>query len=183
MSKKRFMDGRENRIAPVRSFSSFLKIVLIGAMAMIGIIAIALNFVSIVPALRIGDGAGKIVAVIPLPDGRFIHHYMHTINLSPVDEYFRVEGRVLRLYELRYDTTSVGMPSDSELGYKLENGRFILQMDRKFDRIPLRVSIKPEHGIIAGDAYYPFSNWAGPMKPLVLTGGKTVIIKSKEAKP
>ena len=183
MSKEQRKDGHDDRVVPVRSFTAPFTVAVLTVAVMVGIIVGAVRFVSIVPALQVRNGAGKVISVLPLPDGTFIHHYVHTINLSPVDEYFRVEGGKLHLYELRYDTNSVGMPSDSELGYKLEGGRFILQMDRKFDKIPLRVSIRPEDGIIANGAYYPFSAWAGPMKPLVLTGGKTIVRKSKEAKP
>lgn len=132
------------------------------------------------PALRISDLNGRIMARLPLKDGRFIHHYRHTIHLSPVDEYFRIERGTLRLYELRYDTYSVGMPSDSELGFRIEDNRFVLKMDRTFKTIPLRVSVEPEHAIIAGNSYYPLRNWANPMKGLVLTADTLLIIVPKE---
>jgi hypothetical protein len=132
------------------------------------------------PALRISDQNGRFLARLPLSDGRFIHHYRHTIHLSPVDEYFRIERGTLRLYELRYDTTSVGMPSDSELGFRIEGNRFVLKMDRTFKSIPLRVSVEPEHALIAGGIYYPLRNWADPMKGLVLTADTLLIIVPKE---
>lgn len=128
------------------------------------------------PALRISDQNGRTLARLPLEDGRFIHHFRHTIHLSPVDEYFRIERGTLRLYELRYDTTSVGMPSDSELGFRIEGNRFVLKMDRTFKKIPLRVSVEPEHAIIADGTYYPLRNWADPMKGLVLTADTLLII-------
>jgi hypothetical protein len=123
-----------------------------------------------VPALRISDGKGATLAVLALPEGKFIHHYTHSIHLSAVDEYFRVEDGQLRLYELRYDTNSVGMPSDTELGFRIEDKRFVLAMDRRFGKIPIRVADLPGHGVIIGGTFHPFSALMRPEGQLVLSG-------------
>jgi hypothetical protein len=167
-------DGRAYNSTPVLFYG---KAAFFAAIPIALIAAAALVF-ELVPALRIRDGEGRTLAVIRIPDGRFVHTYVHTINLSPVDEYFRIEGGKLRLYELRYDTNSVGMPSDSELGFRIENNRYVLTMDRVFERIPLRVSVRPEHGIVANGEYFPFSKWTRPMGPLVLTGERALAIRA-----
>ena len=123
-----------------------------------------------IPALRISDGKGATLAVLALPEGKFIHHYTHSIHLSAVDEYFRVEDGQLRLYELRYDTNSVGMPSDTELGFRIEDKRFVLAMDRRFGKIPIRVADLPGHGVIIGGTFHPFSALMRPEGQLVLSG-------------
>jgi hypothetical protein len=79
-------------------------------------------------------------------------------------------GAALRLYELRYQSSGVGMPEDAELGYRLENGVFILKMDRSFASIPLRVSIVEGHGVTVGDTFRPFTEWAAPEGALILSG-------------
>ncbi|MFZ4615625.1 MAG: DUF1850 domain-containing protein [Rectinemataceae bacterium] len=127
-----------------------------------------------VPALRISDGKGVTLAVLALPEGTFIHHYTHSIHLSAVDEYFRIEDGQLRLYELRYDTNSVGMPSDTELGFRIEDKRYVLSMDRRFGRIPIRVADLGGHGVIIGGTFHPFSALMRPQGQLVLSGTKVL---------
>lgn len=122
------------------------------------------------PLLVIQDGNGKTVDTIPLPDSRFDLVFIHSIHLTKVEERFEIgpSGR-LELYELRYENSGVGMPSDSEGGYRLENGKFVLSMDRSFDVIPLFVSIVPGHGIQAGGTFYPFTRWANRGEALRLS--------------
>lgn len=100
------------------------------------------------------------VAELPLPlQGNFIVTYVHSIHKRPVYEYYRANKGMLQLYELRYDTTSTGMPSDAEGGFRLEDGFFVLTMDRKFPALPLFVSPIPGHGVIIEGHLYLFTEW------------------------
>jgi hypothetical protein len=119
--------------------------------------------------LVLSSPAGKVLGVLPLPHGRFVHRYIHSVHKSPVDEYFEVREGTLHLYELRYDQSSVGMPSDAEGGYRLENGRFVLKMDRSFSRISIMVSPLPGHGIEVEGRFFPFTLWVPREDPIVLT--------------
>lgn len=124
----------------------------------------------------VSDDRGRALGRIELPDARFEYVFVHSVHHTPVEELYRVEDRgafrlpLLRLYELRYESSGVGMPADAEGGYRLEDGKFILKMDRGFERIPLLVSIVPGHGIVAGGAYQGFRNWARPEDALVISG-------------
>jgi hypothetical protein len=89
----------------------------------------------------------------------------------------------LRLYELHYQSTGVGMPEGAEGGYRLEKGVFVLAMDRCFEKIPLRVSIVPGHGIVAEGLYHPFRDWARPEDPLVLSAERVLAIKPRRFSP
>lgn len=114
----------------------------------------------------------------------FEHVFIHSIHLTPVEERFKVErkandGVVLRLYELRYQSSGVGMPSDAEDGYRLENGVFILSMHREFKEIPVMVSIVDGHGVKVGGVLYPFLAWAVKEDVLVLSGRITQQIQLK----
>jgi hypothetical protein len=137
--------------------------------------ALALAALRSVSELQVSAPDGRVLATIELRDGRFDHVFIHSVHRSEVVERFAIEdgglggGTTLRLYELRYQNQGVGMPSDAEGGYRLEDGRFILAMDRKFKRIPIFISILPGHGIIANGAYLPFRNWAKPEELIVLT--------------
>ena len=116
------------------------------------------------PTLDLRDGKGKLVAELNLPHGRFEHVFIHSFHLTPVEERFVLVRKglfraSLRLYELRYESLGVGMPEDAELGYRLENGKFVLTMDRSFDRIPIMVSIVPGHGVVVDGVFHAFDNW------------------------
>ncbi|MCA1949610.1 MAG: DUF1850 domain-containing protein [Treponema sp.] len=105
--------------------------------------------------------AGKILAELILPEnGEFILTYTHSIHKRPVYEYYRAESGMLHLYELRYDTTSTGMPSESEGGFRIENSFFVLAMDRWFKMLPIFISPIPGHGVIINEHLYPFITWA-----------------------
>ena len=141
----------------------------------LGAVAILAFAFRLEPELLLKDGAGRILACIPLPDARFDHVFIHSFHLTPVEERFIVEssgflGARLRLYELRYESLGVGMPDDAELGFRLENGKFILAMDRRFDRIPIMVSIVAGHGIVAGGTFHPFTEWVPPEGRIALEG-------------
>ena len=83
------------------------------------------------------------------------------------------------LYELRYQSCGVGMPTEAEDGFRLENGEFVLSMQRRFEKIPVMVSILPGHGLMVEGVFYPFDAWAPPEDTLVLLA-KTRISIHKE---
>jgi len=114
--------------------------------------------------LTISDRDSKVITEIPLQNGRFDHVFLHSIHLTPVVERFQVvlspEGTpVLHLFELDYESNGLGMPSDTENGYHLVDGKFILDMSRDFAVIPLMVSIVDGHGIVADGRFFPFTEW------------------------
>jgi hypothetical protein len=132
--------------------------------------------------LLVSDAEGRVLAEIELPDGRFDQVFTHSLHLTPVRERFRIEPEgggkaALRLYELRYESSGAGMPEDAELGYRLEGKEFVLAMDRRFERIPLRVSHVEGHGIEAGGRLWPFSAWAAPERGLILSGKAVRVLR------
>ncbi|MBN1243808.1 MAG: DUF1850 domain-containing protein [Spirochaetales bacterium] len=125
--------------------------------------------------LDLVDGDGKIRTRLFLPDGRFAHVYVHSINLGRVDEEFAVEPNgVLRLERLRYDQMSSGMPSESEGSFALEDGRFVLTITRSFRELPVRVSPVAGHGIQTAEGFTAFADIfdTGELVTLVAAVGK-----------
>ena len=124
------------------------------------------------PILVVRDGQGREVARIELPDGRFSHVYTHSFHLTPVEELLEVEADgSLRLHELRYQSCGVGMPTEAEEGFRLEDGVFVLSMSRSFRKISVMVSPLPGHGIVAGGVFHPFTDWVPAGQELVLSAG------------
>ena len=52
------------------------------------------------------------------------------------------------------------MPNDAEGGFRLEDGRFVLALSRRFESIDVRVSPVPGHGIRLGETMLQFTDWA-----------------------
>ncbi len=128
--------------------------------------------------LVISDCESSIIAEIPLRHDRFDHVFVHSFHLTPVIERFKVimgpnEKPIMHLFELEYESTGVGMPSDAEDGYRLVDGKFILNMSREFAVIPLMVSIVEGHGLIIDDCFYPFTNWV-PRETQLFLAAKAV---------
>lgn len=124
--------------------------------------------------LRISDREGRTLADIALEDNRFDILFIHSFHLTPVAERYIVDedsgGRlVLHLFELEYESIGVGMPSEAELGFRLENGKFELSMDRRFACIPLMISIVPGHGLLVRGKFLPFTSWLPERSMLVLS--------------
>ncbi|MCX7026640.1 MAG: DUF1850 domain-containing protein [Spirochaetes bacterium] len=124
--------------------------------------------------LTITDRESRTIAEIPLQHGRFDHVFVHSIHLTPVVERFEVtlssdRLAVLHLFELDYESCGLGMPSDTENGFSLVDGKFILEMSRDFVVIPLMVSVVAGHGIVADGHFYPFTDWVPQETLLFLT--------------
>lgn len=139
--------------------------------------------VAVVPALVITSEKGTVLRRIPLEDGIFIHHFVHSVHKTPVDEYFEVHGTSLDLTEVRYDTYGVGMPSDEGEAFSLKDGRFSVKLHRSFSRLPIRVSFLPDHGIIAGGRLHAFSEMVPPGSAIILSAERIPIFRIGRISP
>lgn len=123
------------------------------------------------PELLLLDEQGQVRKRLPLSDGSFSHVFMHSINLSLVDEDFSIaDDDTLLLHHVRYAQTSTGMPSGSENGFSMVDGRFVLEMSRRFTEIPVRVSPVPGHGIRTAESFFAFSDLFNPGDLVILRG-------------
>jgi len=146
------------------------------------IIGVAISIRS-VPALIIKDNSGAIIARLPLYDSSFVHHYVHSVHKTPVDEYFEVQRNTLELVKVKYDTYGVGMPSDGGEGFSIENGRFVVAIHRAFSSIPIRVSIVPDHGVIIEGTLFPFTQWVPKESAITLSAGRMLIFRHRRISP
>jgi len=159
------------------------KNLLLGCLILIiALSAIAMNL-RFVPVLIIKNGEDKVVARLPLHDGQFIHHYIHSIHKTAVDEYFHIKGRNLELFQVKYDTYGVGMPSDGGEAFAIEDGRFVVKMHRTFFDIPILVSIVPQHGVIVEDELFLFTQWVLPESRITLSAGRMLIFYNGRSSP
>jgi hypothetical protein len=86
---------------------------------------------------------GRVVLSFPVyPGESFSTEYIHSVQLCPVVDVYRVVGGALRLWEERTQSTNAGLPTEAP-----RNGRFLYQAPwyryigggRAFDSIRLRV--------------------------------------------
>ncbi len=154
-----------------RVWSAFI----IGVLVIVSVVFFVAKTVVVVPALIIRNESGAILHRIPLEEGTFIHHFIHSVHKTAVDEYFEVHGMNLNLVEVRYDTYGVGMPSEEGEGFALVGGRFSVKLHRTFSRIPIRVSFLPEHGIIVKGSLHAFSDMVPPESAIILSAGRIPI--------
>ncbi|HOZ71192.1 MAG TPA: DUF1850 domain-containing protein [Spirochaetales bacterium] len=110
-------------------------------------------------ALRIRDEAGRPLATIAVP-ATFTLSFMHSVNLSRVDEEFSVGGGGLTLERVLFDQLSTGMPSGDEDGFCVVDGRFETRPGRRFDEIAVRVSPIPGHELRVDGRVRPLTYWA-----------------------
>lgn len=111
------------------------------------------------PALRIRDESGLLLATIGVPDG-FTISYIHSINLTPVDEVFSIADGMLRLDREIFEQLSTGMTSGDEDGFAVEDGKFVTRPQRRFAEVALRVSPVPGHVLKVGGLLRPLTVWA-----------------------
>ena len=152
----------------VRGNSEKLKVAVIFAVLLLVCGFLALFLLQRIPSLSIYDEHGRLLKKMPLPDGEFVHHYIHSIHKTPVDEVFIVKSSDLILTQVKYDSYGVGMPTDEGEGFTLQDGRFLVNLQRTFKQIDVRVSPVPDHGIIIGDILYRFTDWTGVEDLLML---------------
>ena len=91
-----------------------------------------------------------------LPGNTFTLGYIHSVELTPAEELFRVgRDNTLMLYETIYESLW-GRPalSQEEGEFDIKDGKFILKVQRPMDSIKLRVSPIPKHWVSIGDERY-----------------------------
>lgn len=123
------------------------------------------------PALAIYDETRTPLAAVAAPEG-FALSFIHSINLSPVDEEFVIEGDELVLVKTLFEQLSTGMPSGDEDGFAIEDGKFVTRPGRRFREIQVRISPVPGHKLSVGGRIRPLTRWAPPGGLLILKAAR-----------
>ena len=89
-----------------------------------------------------------------LPDQSFILGYTHSVLLTPAEEYFVIgKDNKLLLQKTIYESFGVGLPylQENDWDFEIDNGKFILYVNREFKEINMVISAIPNHWIGIGD--------------------------------
>lgn len=91
-------------------------------------------------------------------DNHFELGYIHSVLLTPVDEYFEIEdNNNLLLQKTVYESFGVGLPYEqmNDAEFEIVDGKFILYMNREFDKVNMIASPIPKHSItVNGEKKY-----------------------------
>lgn len=132
-------------------------------------VLISIKIVSHGKVLIVEDLEGQAKNEFFLPDKTFTLGYIHSVELTPAEELFRVgQDNTLMLYETIYESYGVGLPFLKEEGeLDIKDGKFILKIQRSMDSIKLRVSPIPKHWLSIGDERYELIQLIEKPKDLV----------------
>ena len=97
------------------------------------------------------------VTEIPVPSNHFVLGYIHSVLLTPAEEFFFIdEQQQLNLQKTIYESFGVGLPYSQREDWEFEivDGKFILYRDRTMDSINMIISPIPDHWIEVDDKKY-----------------------------
>ncbi|WP_157891246.1 DUF1850 domain-containing protein [Phaeobacter porticola] len=79
----------------------------------------------------------------PGQSGAFSLSFLHSVSLTPVVDIYELRPAGIHQVAEVFEAHGAGLPSFAgdvgETGWRFENGKFVLEMDRQFDRIQLRI--------------------------------------------
>ncbi len=88
-------------------------------------------------------------------DMKFAIKYLHSVERTPVWEYFKVEDGEIFLTGTRYQSYGAGLPFLKKHNYVVKDDYFIISgIDDKLNNIPLRVSDYAKHRFIYNNTEY-----------------------------
>jgi hypothetical protein len=115
--------------------------------------------------------ANKIIWQEKVEEGaNFAIEYLHSVERTPVWEYFKVKNGEIFLTGTLYESYGAGLPFLKKNNYIVANDKFeIKDINRKLDNIPLRISDYAQHKFIYGDEEYKLYDITQPQSLVVIS--------------
>ena len=128
--------------------------------------------------LRVED---KVLTAIPIEAGdSIIYSFRHSVAKSIVEEYLEVAPPGFRLTHTRMQSFGAGLPSEISDGFTLNDGWYVIPLDRYFVSIPFRVTGFTEQLLRIKDHEIPFALYAdGSVIDLELTRRPIIWLRLK----
>lgn len=85
-----------------------------------------------------------------LANREFVLGYIHSVLLTPADEYFVItDDNQLLLQKTIYESFGVGLPYEQiqDSDFEIVDGKFILYLDRKIKELNMVISPIPKHSL------------------------------------
>ena len=123
--------------------------------------------------LLINERTGKMLHLIEAPNGtEFSVTYIHSVNKSPVTEYYQVINGQIFLLALRYQSFGAGMPSEQTDGQVLlypDGSMLISGYNRYIPRVCYFISRVEGHTFNTGGDSLPLNTLDKPGEPILFT--------------
>lgn len=106
------------------------------------------------------EASGLVHEYYPKED-EFVLSYVHSVLLTPVDEYFIITNdNALILQKTVYESFGVGLPYEqiNDAAFEIVDGKFILYLEREFKSIHMIISPIPKHSITVNGETFEFND-------------------------
>ena len=121
----------------------------------------------------INERTGVVLYEVKAPDGtEFSIEFIHSVNKSPVKEYYIVADGRIYLTAVRYESFGAGIPSELEDGQtmRLEDGTMLITgYDRHIPRLCYFISRTEGHALDIGAVKIMLDTLDAPGEPILFT--------------
>ncbi len=136
------------------------------------ILFIVFNYIATKNVLIIKeDKTGRIIwqHFIESPEKDFAIKYLHSVENTPVWEYFTIEQKQIILTGTEYESYGAGLPFLNNYNYTVADDKFIINgINRKLENIPLRVSDYAKHTFIFASNEYKLYQLTRPENLVII---------------
>ena len=119
------------------------------------------------------DGAPLSALALAAGEPGFTVTYLHSVTRTPVDERYRIDGNAIVQTEIRFEQHGPGLPTeaDADSQWTRHDGRFVVTMDRRFERIVMRVHADQRPTLVIGDRRTELAQWGNRSIALDVNAG------------
>jgi len=117
-----------------------------------------------------------------LPRERLMYEYVHSVERTAVYEVFVLDPAGLRVVETGFQSYGAGLPLDSD-NFRLENGWFIIDLDRTISRLVFRVASGEQQVLRFRNTSYLMSTFSevGKAVEVRITPLYEIVLKHQES--
>lgn len=140
----------------------------------------------VVASLGASIASGACLTLAGYPDGAELTHvaladgessfgiaYVHSVTLTPVLEWYRIDGSEIVQTEMKFEQHGPGLPTEADGNgtFMHRDGQFIATMDRHFPSIVMRAHVDQAPRLIAGGLAQDLSKWGNRALELTAAPG------------
>ncbi|WP_323191151.1 DUF1850 domain-containing protein [Halostella sp. PRR32] len=105
-------------------------------------------------------GTGDRLLVVPVEDGTTVDiEYTHSVEKTPVVDAYEVREEKLDNVRMEFSSYGAGLPANQEI--ERENGSFVFDPDRAYERLVVNPGAVAGHTLTVGDEQYDLVTLAG----------------------
>jgi hypothetical protein len=133
---------------------TILGLIAVLLLILVSVVALSITEENVLIAVNANNGD---TVKLPLFNDEFVLGYIHSILLTPAEEYFTVvEDQKILLQKTIYESFGVGLPfyQENDSDFEIVDDKFILYLEREFEQINMFISPIPKHWISTAETRY-----------------------------